>query len=254
MRVSKERISSRYKAALVSSLAAFVLSLSSSVSSAALVTYNYTGVWDVYQYNPGGLGYQDLDPATVGANFSGTVTLDTSYPDWHPGPYNGVYITPPGYPGTFTLDFGRHDQASSHYTASLNGVYVNTDGQPNGFNESWGEMWYAATGYGWPQTIDGVAITGGQQFVYSTLQINLINGDNSNDGILPDPFNTFGGSYVLFLLHGENLVQSPWEAFAGRITSFSPAASEVPLPAALPLLAAGLGAMGFMGWRRKRNA
>ena len=30
--------------------------------------------------------------------------------------------------------------------------------------------------------------------------------------------------------------------------------SDVPLPAALPLLAAGLGAMGFMGWRRKRNA
>jgi hypothetical protein len=29
-------------------------------------------------------------------------------------------------------------------------------------------------------------------------------------------------------------------------------ASEVPLPAALPLFAAGLGAMGFTGWRRKR--
>lgn len=30
--------------------------------------------------------------------------------------------------------------------------------------------------------------------------------------------------------------------------------NEVPLPAALPLLAAGLGAMGFMGWRKKRKA
>jgi hypothetical protein len=29
-------------------------------------------------------------------------------------------------------------------------------------------------------------------------------------------------------------------------------ASAVPLPAALPLMAAGLGAFGFMGWRRKR--
>lgn len=28
---------------------------------------------------------------------------------------------------------------------------------------------------------------------------------------------------------------------------------NVPLPAALPLLAAGLGAMGFMGWRRRRK-
>ncbi len=32
------------------------------------------------------------------------------------------------------------------------------------------------------------------------------------------------------------------------------AVGQVPIPAALPLLAAGLGAMGFMGWRRKRRA
>jgi hypothetical protein len=30
--------------------------------------------------------------------------------------------------------------------------------------------------------------------------------------------------------------------------------SAVPLPAALPLFAAGLGALGLIGWRRKRNA
>jgi hypothetical protein len=30
--------------------------------------------------------------------------------------------------------------------------------------------------------------------------------------------------------------------------------APVPIPAALPFLAAGLGAMGFMGWRRKRNS
>ena len=37
-----------------------------------------------------------------------------------------------------------------------------------------------------------------------------------------------------------------------NVTFGSP--SPVPIPAALPLLAAGLGAMGFMGWRRKRKA
>jgi len=31
-------------------------------------------------------------------------------------------------------------------------------------------------------------------------------------------------------------------------------ASAVPVPAALPLLASGLGALGFFGWRRKRSA
>ena len=35
---------------------------------------------------------------------------------------------------------------------------------------------------------------------------------------------------------------------------FNNAPSAVPLPAALPLFAAGLSAMGFMGWRRKRRA
>jgi hypothetical protein len=30
--------------------------------------------------------------------------------------------------------------------------------------------------------------------------------------------------------------------------------TETPLPAALPLFASGLGALGVMGWRRKRKA
>jgi hypothetical protein len=30
--------------------------------------------------------------------------------------------------------------------------------------------------------------------------------------------------------------------------------SQVPLPAALPLFATGLGALGLLGWRRKRKA
>ncbi len=38
-----------------------------------------------------------------------------------------------------------------------------------------------------------------------------------------------------------------------RSASFSLLPNPVPLPAALPLFAAGLGAMGFMGWRRKRK-
>ena len=31
-------------------------------------------------------------------------------------------------------------------------------------------------------------------------------------------------------------------------------AREVPLPAALPLFATGLGGLGLLGWRRKRKA
>lgn len=41
---------------------------------------------------------------------------------------------------------------------------------------------------------------------------------------------------------GASLTQSPWRV------------SPVPVPAALPLLASGLCALGFIGWRRKRRA
>lgn len=43
-------------------------------------------------------------------------------------------------------------------------------------------------------------------------------------------------------------------AYANEASTSFAAAPEIPLPAALPLLAAGLGAMGFAGWRKKRKA
>ena len=46
------------------------------------------------------------------------------------------------------------------------------------------------------------------------------------------------------------------EAGSGRVT-FIEVTSDLtptPLPAALPLFATGLGAMGLLGWRRKRKA
>ena len=42
--------------------------------------------------------------------------------------------------------------------------------------------------------------------------------------------------------------------YGGAIASVSESVSEAPLPAALPLFATGLGAMGLFGWWRKRKA
>ena len=36
--------------------------------------------------------------------------------------------------------------------------------------------------------------------------------------------------------------------------TFSLSGAEVPIPAALPLFATGVGALGLLGWRRKRRA
>ena len=48
----------------------------------------------------------------------------------------------------------------------------------------------------------------------------------------------------------------PGRMYAGDfiVTEFRLDAQVVPLPAALPLFASGLGAMGLLGWRRKRKA
>jgi hypothetical protein len=41
---------------------------------------------------------------------------------------------------------------------------------------------------------------------------------------------------------------------AGVSVAFTPPVSSVPLPATLPLFASGLGALGLLGWRRKKKA
>jgi hypothetical protein len=41
--------------------------------------------------------------------------------------------------------------------------------------------------------------------------------------------------------------------FATNDLEFPPTVPQTPIPAALPLFATGLGAMGLFGWRRKRT-
>ena len=50
------------------------------------------------------------------------------------------------------------------------------------------------------------------------------------------------------------LVDSKIVAGLGNFDSQQIATSVVPVPAALPLFATGLGVLGFAGWRRKRKA
>jgi len=58
------------------------------------------------------------------------------------------------------------------------------------------------------------------------------------------------GTYTINFL-GE-LSSSAAGSFEGTITAGDPP-SATPLPAALPLFATGLGALGLLGWRRKRK-
>jgi hypothetical protein len=67
-----------------------------------------------------------------------------------------------------------------------------------------------------------------------------------------DPSNTFDSGH-LGPFFGTNGTAAGQPGNAG-IFALSLPTSEVPLPAALPLFATGLGALGLLGWRKKMKA
>ena len=71
--------------------------------------------------------------------------------------------------------------------------------------------------------------------------------------ILPTSLNLSSFDRAEFFLIFHN-IDNPDSTFliSGRLTEFSVA--ETPIPAALPLFATGLGALGLLGWRRKKKA
>jgi hypothetical protein len=63
-----------------------------------------------------------------------------------------------------------------------------------------------------------------------------------------------GTQYQNWLVGGGIYQLQLGTATFAECTDCAPAPSETPLPAALPLFASGLGALGLFGWRRKRKA
>ena len=60
---------------------------------------------------------------------------------------------------------------------------------------------------------------------------------------------------TLILNPGSEFIANRFGEFTDtKVVSLSATFSQVPLPAALPLFATGLGALGLLGWRRKRKA
>ena len=172
-----------------------------------------------------------------------------------------------------------HASVTSTPTDDLEGgvwdFYTTTPPLGIAFVVTGGVLTYANAGF----TLDGASPFGGPQLMFS---INTDANDYSfpllADGEDISWYAGFDGATTFTpKVYYELNLQVPWMLLATAIDPDSPnydplyreflaaayannasmafaAAPEVPIPAALPLLAAGLGAMGFAGWRKKRKA
>ena len=63
-----------------------------------------------------------------------------------------------------------------------------------------------------------------------------------------------GAAITAVTLTTPNAGMNGWDFFVDTITITSTPTSVIPLPATLPLFVTGLGALGLLGWRRKRKS
>lgn len=113
-----------------------------------------------------------------------------------------------------------------------------------------------------PATLTSFTGLFGGEAITALMPPGSLGGNNNIISSLIDP-NELGLSGLTFSTSTAfvNLFFGTWwreeivgQAFTSGRGDFSVSAvAPVPIPAALPLLAAGLGAMGFMGWRKKRK-
>lgn len=135
--------------------------------------------------------------------------------------------------GGFALNDFRNDSATNPRGLQLQEIGIVIDGQSYLVSDLLGRTNSATT-----SNVSGTASTGSffLGFVSDTnlTGFSLIHGDLVSPG---------------FTVSGNNE-----EFYIGSMTLAAPAPSTVPVPAALPLLLAGLGAFVALGWRRRATA
>ena len=211
---------------------------------------------------------QAVPVVSVGDTFTGTMTLDPTTPCSYscvsgasgPGSFYGIFNNP----GTVTANIGG-DIFSGVLSSTTLAVYPGLSPSSN---------WYAFANNillnGNPTAIpsqNGIdVVLFGNTPSTSVLPLNLSSYDPASSSF--DVFAYFATSdpyiFTFWSIDGRftTLMQNDSVAnysFSGTITDVTtftetvgPAAT--PLPAALPLFASGLGALGLLGWRRKRKA
>lgn len=234
-----------------------------SSSIAASVTYHFAGY---INYVNGGLSCEQVTcdpsligsgPSAIGTGFTGEYTFDDAWSPFSSSANEARYSSPANSP-VYTARIGLAG-VSLTFDGLLLEVSQTIGG--NGFPTAH----YQASAQGTGSTS---AYAGGQLLPYGTWAMILYSSDVWGDGSTNIPtsiplLSEFDGERF-FGLQANQQSDIYWQ-YRGYINYLdaSPCGdqcpgptmpSAVPIPAALPLLATALGALGFIGWRRKHRA
>ncbi len=199
---------------------------------------------------------------TVVAVFGGTVGLANAVPVFtNPSfengstgwAFSGAFVNSgagPGFDGTYWAWVGRADNPNTLITQTVGGFTI---GNTYDLTFLLGTECFACNG-GFGDTVN-VAIAGAGTINQDFTQSNAPTSTTSW-GLWEQQTYQFVADAVslTFAIHGYPSGYGGHNSYDAGVDLFQiQEVSSVPLPAALPLLATGLGALGLLGWCRKRK-
>ena len=225
--------------------------------AASATTYNLTSEWSTSS-NPNGPWTLRGD-STVLPTFFASHPLDGSSGVWAPNNVGGNFL--PGF-------FKAVDSLGAPFDWSIGDVVTHTPDKANGTTFINSNVLFTAPSAGTANISGSVwnarvstpfRPQAWQLFVNDVLQTSgSLPGDGSNGSGSPDEFSLLNvallaGDTVMLAMYRTDTTGDSTGDYVGLDLTVELNASAVPLPAALPLFAAGLGVLGFFGSRRKRK-
>ena len=149
--------------------------------------------------------------------------------------------TETGGTGVFEFDLGNLDPART-YTVSVQVNFTEEEIEGVPLDQSWQDLMVA-----WNDTGDMTTPIVSRTYTNSSGQVDppATSGTFLSFVLEDGTFNTSDSIFLVASVSGDT-------TSSGASLRLDNMSADVPVPAALPLMATGLGLLGFMGWRRRR--
>ena len=211
------------------------------LANAAPVTFNFAG--QITDVPP------EITFMSVGDPFAGYYTFESTSPNVATGPAGPAGTNEKGQYQSFGLTFGM--------SVTIQGVIYDRFGYasveasrfvPSGCCGADQSSYNVAA-----TSVSGFPSIGTAEYISINLQTNNMNRGLPDNTLPLSPVDVSlfeNHAFFLFLTLPNDLQLL---LVTGEVSEISAAPGAVPLPATLPLFAAGLGGMGLLGWRRARR-